>query len=65
MNAIYVTICALVILLGFEIRYRLMGEELASLKAESGRLDKEVLKLQEEMKLKKNAYEEFKPPAQK
>ena len=60
MYAVLVTICALVVLLGYEVRYRVLGEELASLRAEAKRLDGEVLRLNEEMKTKKNAFEEFK-----
>ena len=62
MNSIYITICALVILLGFEIRYRLMAEELNILKTELSRLEKEVLRLNEEVKMKQDIYKEYKPP---
>lgn len=64
MSAIYVTICSLVILLGFEIRYRVMTEEIAALKISISSLKKEVLRLNEEMKLKKNAFEEHRPLTQ-
>ena len=61
MYAIFITICALVVLLGFEIRHREMVEELAKLKASTSRLDEEVIALKSQMKLKKDAYEEHKP----
>ena len=63
MNAIYITICALVILLGFEIRYRITTEELNQVKVDLGRLEREILRLKDEVKKKKDIYEEYKPPA--
>ena len=63
MYAIFIAICALVILLGFEIRYREILEELVDLNYKMNALTEEVLKLKEEMKLKKNIYEEHKGPA--
>ncbi len=61
MNAIYVAICGLFILLGFEIRYRQMGEELLRLRSKINRLDEEVVRLKEEMKYKQDVYKEYKP----
>lgn len=63
MYAIFVTICALVILFGFEVRHRIMVEQINEIDAQIIRLDQEVLKLKEEIKMKKNIYEEYKPPS--
>jgi hypothetical protein len=63
MYAIFVTICGLVILLGYEIRHREIIEELVDLRDKTNSLNEEVLRLKEELKLKKNIYEDYKPPA--
>jgi hypothetical protein len=63
MYAIFATICALVILLGYEVRHRIMVEQINEIDAQIIRLDQEVLKLKEEIKMKKNIYEEYKPPS--
>jgi hypothetical protein len=63
MNAFYVTIASLVILLGFEIRHRITTEELTQLKADTSRLDREISRLKDELKKKQNIYEEYNPPA--
>jgi FtsZ-binding cell division protein ZapB len=61
MNAFFVTVCGLVILLGFEIRYRSTIYEISLLKIEINKLGEEILKLKAEMKLKQNIYEEHGP----
>jgi hypothetical protein len=61
MIAIFVSICSFVILLGFEIRYREIVEEVTKLKTKANILDEEVFRLKEEMKMKKNIYEESSP----
>jgi hypothetical protein len=53
MQAIYITMFGFIILLGFEIRYRLINDELLSLKKDIARIDKELVELTQEMKLKK------------
>ena len=58
MWTIFVTICSFVILLGFEIRYRENAEEITKLRSKTNILDEEVFRLKEEMKMKKNIYEE-------
>jgi hypothetical protein len=58
MNAFFVTICGLVILLGFEIRYRSLAYEISLLKIEINKLGEAISKLNAEMKLKQNIYEE-------
>jgi type VI protein secretion system component VasF len=63
MYAIFVTICGLVILLGFEIRYRVIAEELSKLRTNTNKLDEEIIRLKAEMKMKQNIYEDYKPPA--
>ncbi len=60
---IVVTICGLVILLGFEMRHRLIAEQLKQFDSEINRLDQELMRLREEVKKKQNIYEEYKPPA--
>ena len=60
--AIVITICALVILLGLEIRHREVSEELTNLRIKANILDEEVQKLKAEIKLKKNIYDEYIPP---
>jgi hypothetical protein len=62
MYAIFVTICAFVILLGYEIRHRGVAEELDKLKTLTGLLDEAVEKLKAEIKLKKNVYEDGPAP---
>ena len=62
MQALYVAIAGFIILLAFEIRHRMITEELALLKTETSRLDRELLNVKEEMKKKRNIYEEYKPP---
>jgi FtsZ-binding cell division protein ZapB len=61
MNAFFVTVCGLVILLGFEIRYRSTIYEISLLKIEINKLGEEILKLKAEMKLKQNISEEHGP----
>jgi type VI protein secretion system component VasF len=63
MYAIFIAICALVILLGFEIRYREMIEELVELDDKMNGLLEDISRLKEDMKLKKDIYEEHKGPA--
>jgi len=58
MITIFVTICSFVILLGFEIRHREIVEEITKLNTKVNILDEEVFRLKEEMKMKKNIYEE-------
>jgi len=58
MVIIFVTICSLVILLGFEIRHREVIEELTKLRTKTNVLEEEVFRLKEEIKMKKNIYEE-------
>ena len=60
---IFFTICALMILLGFEIRHRVMTEEVSALKDKTAELEEEITRLKAEMKLKKNIYEENAPPS--
>ena len=62
MNVIYITICGLFVLLGFEIRYRQIGEELLKLRSKINRLDEEVIRLKEEIKFKQDIYKEYNPP---
>ena len=62
MNVIYITICGLFVLLGFETRYRQIGEELLKLRSRINRLDEEVIRLKEEMKFKQDIYKEYNPP---
>ena len=62
MNAIYIAICALFILLGFEIRHRQLSEELLKLRSKINRLDEEIIRLKEEMKFKQDVYKEYNPP---
>jgi hypothetical protein len=61
MIAIFVTICSFVILLGFEIRHREIVEEVTKLNTKANILNEEVFRLKEEMKMKKNIYEESSP----
>ena len=63
MQALYVAIAGFIILLAFEIRHRMITEELTLLKTETNRLDRELLNVKEEMKKKRNIYEEYKPPS--
>jgi len=58
MIVIFVTICSFVILLGFEIRHREVVEELTKLRSITNALEQEIIKLNAEMKMKKNIYEE-------
>jgi len=58
MVIIFVTICSLVILLGFEIRHREVIEELTKLRTKTNVLEEDVFRLKEEIKMKKNIYEE-------
>ena len=58
MNAFVVTICGLVILLGFEIRYRGMTYQLELLKIAISELEKQTSEMAKELKLKQNVYEE-------
>jgi hypothetical protein len=61
MNPFFITICGLVILLGFEIRYRSTLYELNLLKIEILELEKEISKLNGAIKLKQNIFEEHGP----
>jgi len=61
MSVIFITICSLVILLGFEIRYREIAEELLGLFNKINKLDEEIVRLKAEIRMKKNIYEEHKP----
>ncbi|MDD4938914.1 MAG: hypothetical protein PHE18_00720 [Candidatus Omnitrophica bacterium] len=58
----FVALCALVILLGFEIRYREMAEDMVKLRTRINILTEEIAQLKEAMKLKKNAFEEYNKP---
>ena len=58
---IFATACGLVILLGYEIRYRGMVEEMDKIKHNARKTNEEIVKLHEQMKLKKNIYEEHNP----
>ncbi len=62
MNVIFVIICILAILLGFEIRYRLITEEITKIRSKTNILDEEVFRLKETIKMKKDIYEEYEPP---
>jgi len=61
MITIFVSICSFVILLGFEIRHREIVEEVTKLNTKANILDEEVFRLKEEMKMKKNIYEDSSP----
>ncbi len=61
MNAFFIAICGFVILLGFEIRYRGMTYEIGLLKNEINKLGEEISRLNSEMKLKQDKYEEHGP----
>jgi len=63
MQALYIAIAGFIILLAFEIRHRMISDELALLKTETSRLDRELLSVKEELKKKRNVYEEYKPPS--
>ncbi len=63
MNILYISICSFVILLGFEIRHRMIAEEIAVLKADAQRQQREIAQLRDELKKKQNIYEEREPPA--
>ncbi len=65
MYAIFITICGLVILLGYEIRHREITAELVEIRDKVIALNEEISRLKEDLKLKKNIYEEFKPPTTK
>jgi hypothetical protein len=62
MIAIVVTIAGLVILFAFEIRHREIVERLNILEDAARKCDQNTLKIKEELKKKKNTYEEFNPP---
>ena len=62
MIAIVVTIAGLVILFAFEIRHREIVERLNILEDAARRCDQDRLKFKDELKAKKNIYEEFNPP---
>ena len=62
MEIVYIALFAFMILFGFEIRHRLMIEDIRDLKAEIEKLTDEIRRFREELKMKKNAYEEFNPP---
>ena len=55
---VWVTICGLFILFAFELRHRLLAEEISQLKNITNELDKEILNLKAEIKTKKSIYEE-------
>lgn len=59
---IIITICALVILLGFEIRHHELVEEVGKLTIKANILDEEVQKLKADVRLKQDVYEDHKPP---
>ena len=61
MNAIWVAICSLVILLGFEMRYRLTSEEISEIKRNAAILEAYLNQLRQQLKLKKDAFEEINP----
>lgn len=63
MSTIYITIFAFMILLGYEIRYRLLNEDLIKLRTKANILDEEISRLKAQMELKKNIYDDIKPPA--
>jgi hypothetical protein len=63
MMALVVTICGLVILLAFEIRHREAADRLIILEEDVHKLGQETQKIKEELKKKKNVYEEYKPPS--
>jgi len=54
---IWVFICGLFVLLGFEIRYRLIIEQISESKAKISRLSEEIIKLKDEVKKKKDVLE--------
>ena len=56
MNAMFITICGLVILLGIEIRHKEMNEGIDELRDKVNRLGMEMLKLMEDTKAKKIMY---------
>ncbi|MFA4991490.1 MAG: hypothetical protein WC569_02805 [Candidatus Omnitrophota bacterium] len=58
---ILITVCALVIFLGFEIRHNEIIEEVGKLKKNAFRMDEEIAALKSQIKLKKDAFEEHKP----
>jgi hypothetical protein len=60
--AIFIAICCFAILLGFEIRYRTIVEELNKLKTETDKLSEEVITLKREVAMKQNVYEEHNRP---
>jgi hypothetical protein len=54
MEKIWMFIFALFILMGFEIRNRLIFEQISSLKTTTNKLTEEIIKLQDEMKKKQD-----------
>ena len=58
-----IAICSFVILLAFEMRHREIAERLRILEDEKFNFGQEIQKIKEEMKKKKNAFEEYRPPA--
>lgn len=67
MNGVYVAICAFVILLGFEIRYRLTMEQLNKLNEGVNMLSEEINSLREAIRAKadnddKGKDETYRPP---
>jgi len=60
MYAMFITICALVILLGYEIRYRELADEVTKFKTIVWRMNEDVARLKEEIKMKKDVYDEYK-----
>lgn len=60
-TVITIVICGLVILLAFEMRYRKLTEDVATLKDIATRLEDVVLRLQNELRFKQDAYQEHKP----
>jgi hypothetical protein len=62
MSTIVITACSFFILLGFEIRHRQTVEMLLELDNKLADFEKEIADLRNDLKLKKDAYEEIKPP---
>jgi hypothetical protein len=60
-TVILVTICGLVIFLGFEIRHNEITEAIAKLKDNTSRMGEEIVRLNSQMKMKKDVFEEHKP----
>ena len=61
MTVIVITICSLVVLLAFEMRHREISERLSVLETNNNDFEEKIQKLKEELKKKKDSYEEYKP----